>query len=215
MPAPVRETEDTFWLRPLAELAADLRADPSGLSGAEASARLIRHGPNVLRPHGQQALLVEFLLRFRNPLVIVLLVASGISALTGDAASFFIISAIVLMSVTLDFVQEHRAGRAAERLKKSVAVRVTVLRDGVPTEIPAERVVPGDVVMLAAGDLVPADGRVLESRDLFVNQALMTGEPYPVEKHPGDLTGNVGMAGAENAVFMGTSVISGSGRVLI
>ncbi|MDI6773446.1 MAG: magnesium-translocating P-type ATPase [bacterium] len=214
-PAPVPETEDTFWLRPLAALAAELRADPSGLSGAEASARLIRYGLNVLRPHGQRALLVEFLLRFRNPLVIVLLVASGISALTGDAASFFIISAIVLMSVTLDFVQEHRAGRAAERLEKSVAVRVTVLRDGAPTEVPAERVVPGDVVILAAGDLVPADGRVLESRDLFVNQALMTGEPYPVEKHPGDLTGNVGMAGAENAVFMGTSVISGSGRVLI
>lgn len=215
MPAPARETEDTFWMQPLAALAADLRADPSGLSGAEASARLIRHGPNVLRAHGQQALLVEFLLRFRNPLVIVLLVASGISALTGDATSFFIISAIVLMSVTLDFVQEHRAGRAAERLQKSVAVRVTVLRDGAPTEVPAERVVPGDVVMLAAGDLVPADGRVLESRDLFVNQALMTGEPYPVEKHSSDLTESVGMAGAENAVFMGTSVISGSGRVLI
>ncbi|MBM3470452.1 MAG: magnesium-translocating P-type ATPase [Armatimonadetes bacterium] len=215
MPAPARETEDTFWTRPLAALADDLRSDSSGLSSAEADARLIRHGPNVLRPRGQRALLVEFLSRFRNPLVIVLVVASGISALTGDATSFFIISAIVLMSVTLDFVQEHKAGRAAERLKNSVAVRVTALRDGAPTEVPAERVVPGDVVMLAAGDLVPADGRVLESRDLFVNQALMTGEPYPVEKRSGDLTGSVGMAGAENAVFMGTSVISGSGRVLI
>ncbi len=210
-----REHEDQFWQRPLAALQADLRATTSGLSSAEAASRLARCGPNVLRPPARRALLVEFLLRFRNPLVIVLLAASAVSALTGDAPSFLIICAIVLLSVTLDFVQEHRAGHAAEKLRKSVAVRVSVLRDGRRVEVPSEQVAPGDVVLLAAGDLVPADGRVLEARDLHVNQALLTGEPYPAGKRPGDLPGTVGMPGATNAVFMGTSVVSGSARVLI
>jgi Mg2+-importing ATPase len=120
-----------------------------------------------------------------------------------------------MMSVTLDFVQEHRAGQAAERLRRSVALRVSALRDGRAREVPAEQVVPGDVVLLAAGDLVPADGRVLEARDLFVNQALLTGEPYPVEKHPGDLTQPAGLDGAANAVYAGTSVISGSAQVVV
>jgi P-type Mg2+ transporter len=106
-------------------------------------------------------------------------------------------------------VQEHRAGRAAERLKASVAVRATVVRDGRTEEVPVADVVPGDVVRLAAGDLVPADGRVLEARDFFVNQALLTGEPYPVERRPWG-------AGDDTAtVCMGTSVVSGTATVEI
>ncbi len=215
MPAPARQTDEAFWSQPLATLQAQLEATPAGLTSPEAAARLAVFGPNALRSRRERALVLEFLTRFLNPLVIILLLASGISALTGDAASFFIISAIVLMSVTLDFVQEHRAGRAAERLKQSVAVRVSVIRDGKPAEIPLERVVPGDVVRLAAGSLVPADGRVLDARDFFVKQALLTGEPYPVEKHPGELTQGGGLESASNAVFMGTSVISGSATVLV
>jgi Mg2+-importing ATPase len=183
-------------------------AGEPGLSAAEAAARLARYGPNQITTHRRRAIVFEFLARFRNPLVLLLLAASAVSALTGDLASFVIISAMVIMSVTLDFVQEHRAGRAAERLKASVAVRASVLRDGTVRELPVAEVVPGDVVRLAAGDLVPADGRVLEARDLFVNQALLTGEPYPVEK----------LAGREDdlgTVFMGTSVISGTAIVRI
>ena len=114
-----------------------------------------------------------------------------------------------MLSVTLDFLQEHRAGQAAERLKASVAVRATVLRDGAACEIPVAELVPGDVVRLAAGDLVPADGRVLEARDFFVNQALLTGEPYPVEKHARAAPDDDGAS----AVFMGTSVVSGTATV--
>src|SRR5215813_11018960 len=174
--------DSSFWQKPLPTVLSELNARAEGLRSEEASTRLSQYGPNLLTVHPRRALLLEFLSRFRNPLVILLLVASGISALTGELTSFFIISAIVLMSVTLDFVQEHRAGHAAERLKQSVAVRVSVLRDGKAQEVPVSALVPGDVVLLSAGSLVPADGRVLEAKDFFVNQALLTGEPYPVEK---------------------------------
>jgi Mg2+-importing ATPase len=180
-----------------------------GLTTAEARARLASYGPNVVAPHRPRRLVLEFLARFRNPLVLLLLAASAVAALTGEVTSFGIIAVIVVLSVTLDFLQEHRAGQAAERLKASVAVRATVLRDGAACEIPVAELVPGDVVRLAAGDLVPADGRVLEARDFFVNQALLTGEPYPVEKHARAAPDDDGAS----AVFMGTSVVSGTATV--
>ncbi|MGH8677454.1 MAG: magnesium-translocating P-type ATPase, partial [Burkholderiales bacterium] len=148
-------------------------------------------------------------------LVVVLLVASAMAAATGQTASFVIISAIVLASVTLDFVQEHRAGRAVERLRSTVAVSVTVFRDTVRRSVALSSLVPGDVVAVSAGDLVPADTRVLEARDFFVRQAMLTGEPYPVEKHPRDGVCGANLEQAENAAYMGTSVISGSARLLV
>lgn len=186
---------------------------PAGLSRHDAAQRLGRHGPNRLQSHRERALVWQFLLRLRNPLVLILLVASLVTALTGDAAGAAIIGAIVLLSVTLDFVQEYRAGRAAQRLAQRVAVTATVLRDGVPCEVPVAEIVPGDVVLLSAGDLVPADGRVLEARDFFVNQAQLTGEPYPVEKRA--VAGGGDAADDEAAVFMGSSVVSGAATVLI
>src|SRR5271166_597636 len=164
-------------------------ASPDGLSSQAAATRLAQFGPNLVHGERKSALILQFLSKFLNPLVIILLTASALSAFTGDAASFFIIGAIVIISVTLDFVQEYRAGRAAERLRQSVAVRGQVLRDGKPLEIPLAELVPGDVALLTAGDLVPCDGRVLEAKDFFVNQALLTGEPYPVEKAPAELPG--------------------------
>lgn len=156
------------------------------------------------------------LARFKNPLVILLLVASSVSALTGELTNFFIIAVMVLFSVTLDFVQEHRAGKAAASLRQSVSVRARVERDGKPVEIAVTEVVPGDLVVLSAGDMIPADGRVVEADDFFVKQALLTGEPYPVEKRPGELAaGATDIQDAANAVFMGTTVISGSARIRV
>jgi Mg2+-importing ATPase len=192
-----------------------LNSSPEGLSSAEAAARLIHFGPNLIHAERKRALLLQFLGKFRNPLVIILLTASALSAFTGDAASFFIISAIVITSVTLDFVQEYRAGQAAERLRQSVAVRGRVLREGKPLEIPLAEMVPGDVALLAAGDMVPCDGRVLEAKDFFVNQALLTGEPFPVEKAPGELPEESDILTAGNTVLLGTSVISGTAKVLM
>ena len=205
-----------FWQGTLESLQAELRTTGAGLDEAEAARRLTVHGPNLLRPHRERAVVLQFLSRFVNPLVILLLAAATISAFTGDVASFVIITVMVLLSVTLDFVQEYRAGRAAERLKQSVALRTTAVRDGRPVELTADRIVPGDVVLLKPGGLVPADGLVVEAQDLFVNQALLTGESYPVEKHAGGSGDHPSdLSAASNAVFMGTSVVSGTASVLV
>ncbi len=198
-----------WWLAPLTE-------DSGGLSTAEARARLARFGPNQFHETQEKSLLLQYLARFKNPLVLILLVASGVSAFSGEITNFLIISVIVLLSVTLDFVQEYRANAAAEKLKLSVCVRAIALRDGKSVEVPVREVVPGDLVLLAAGDLIPADGRVLESNDFFVKQALLTGESYPVEKRPGSLAANATeLQEATNAVFMGTTVISGSASMRV
>ena len=215
MPAPAIKADSPFWQLPISALLGQVAASPDGLSSAEAAARLAQFGPNLIHGEKKKSLVLQFLAKFRNPLVIILLTASALSAFTGDAASFFIIGTIVIISTTLDFLQEYRAGQAAEGLRRSVAVRGHVLRDGNPLEIPLAELVPGDVALLTAGDLIPCDGRVLEAKDFFVNQALLTGEPYPVEKAPGDLPGETEILSAGNTVLLGTSVISGTARVLM
>src|SRR5512139_3508733 len=178
MPVPnPQDSPQRLWQQSLAQCLAALHTQAEGLDDREAARRLARVGPNLLRPRAERALLLEFLAHFRNPLVLVLLAASAIAGFLGDVRSFVVISAIVLMSVSLDFMQEYRAGRAAERLKRQVALRATVVRGGQAREVAVADLVPGDVVLLAAGDLVPADGRVLEARDLFVNQSLLTANP--------------------------------------
>jgi len=175
-----------------------------GLTEAEAALRLRAAGPNLLA--SRRLLLLRLLAsRFRNPLIILLLLATALSAATGDATSATVIAVVVGMSVILDAVQEYRAGQAAVRLRDSVAVTSRVIRDGVERQVPAREIVPGDVVLLSAGDLVPADGRLLDGDDCFVNQAALTGEPYPVEKRPGT---------EDDALFQGSSVVSGWGRLL-
>ena len=186
-----------------------------GLSAELAAQRLAECGPNRF---GQSQPLPgwrQYLRHFRNPLVLTLLLASAVSAATGEATNFFIITAIVLLSVTLDFWQELRAGQVVERLRQSVAVRATVLRDGQWQEHPVADLVPGDVVQLTAGDLVPGDALVLQARDFFVNQSVLTGESYPVEKHPGMPQAMQDLQDATHAVFMGASVVSGMAQVVL
>nr|WP_294863579.1 magnesium-translocating P-type ATPase [uncultured Pseudogulbenkiania sp.] len=205
-----------FWTRPLTALKAELGADERGLSEEAALALRARYGDNVLSARRRRHPVLEYLAHFRNPLVLLLLFASAVSAQLGDVTSFVVISLIVIGSVTLDFVQEHRAGNAAERLRESVALRASVLRDGHVVTRPAAQLVPGDLVQLAAGDLVPADGRIVEARDFFVRQSMLTGESYPVEKHAVELTAEAReIADAVNAAFMGSSVLSGSATLLI
>ncbi|HVJ55852.1 MAG TPA: magnesium-translocating P-type ATPase [Aliidongia sp.] len=211
-----RLAPEEIWQEPLDRLLARLATSPAGLANAEAQSRLATYGPNDPATVKRSPLWVQFLTRFRNPLVIILLVASGLSAATGDVVSFLIVIGIVTISMTLDFVQEVRAQNAVEALRRSVAVQATVRRDGAALSVPIDRLVPGDVVELIAGDLVPADSRLLLSRDLFVNQALLTGEPYPAEKQAGDVAlGAENPAGASNAVFAGTSVISGTATIVL
>jgi Mg2+-importing ATPase len=196
------------------------QGEGGGLASREARARLATVGPNLVAGGHRLPLVLQLLIRFRNPLVLLLLGAAVVSGITGDRRSAVVISAVVVMSLVLDFVQEHRAGRAADRLRQAAAVGATVIRDGAPREVPASEIVPGDVVLLAAGDLVPADGRLVESRDLFVNQAVLTGEPYPVDKRAehGDAdppATDPPSTDRPDSVFMGSSVVSGSARLLV
>ena len=205
-----------WWRRPLADLARDLGASSGGLTAAAARERLRRYGANQFRDRPERPALVQFLLRFRNPLVMILIGASVVAAATGEFASFVLIVVMVLASVTLDFVQEYRANKAAQALRRSVQVRARVVRDGMARAVAVAHVVPGDVVEVAAGSLVPADGVLVEARNLHVDQAVLTGEAFPVEK-AANASGAAGvdLAGASNALFMGTSVVSGTGRLLV
>ena len=194
-------TVRTWWLEPFPDAAKASGNAKTGLSSAEAKLRLAKFGPNLFSDHQERPLWRQFLARFQNPLVLLLLVASAISAMTGELTNFFIIFVMVLFSVTLDFIQEHRAGKAAASLRQSVSLRASVIRDGQRLEVAVADVVPGDLVMLSAGDMIPADALVLDSNDFFVKQALLTGEPYPVEKHPGALAASAtDIQDAANAV---------------
>ena len=216
MPANGELGPEEIWTEPIDRLLTRLATTRAGLDTAEVQSRLTRYGPNTAAAVKRSPLWLQFLARFRSPLVIILLVASGLSAATGDVASFVVVVTIVTISITLDFVQEVRAQNAVEALRRSVAVQATVRRDGASLSVPIDQLVPGDIVELIAGDLVPADSRLLESRDLFVNQALLTGEPYPAEKQASDAAlGAENPAGASNAVFAGTSVISGTAAIVI
>ena len=180
-----------------------------GLSSAEAR-RLARvHGANELHPRPRRSIAAELLRRFRSPLILILIAASAISAFTGDVASFAIIATMVLFSVVIDFVQERRAGHAAEALIRRVQVHASALRDGRVVSLPVSRLVPGDIVRLAAGSIIPGDGRLVEANGLHVNEALLTGEPFPVEKR----VANHGRTADD--LFMGTSVVSGTATMRI
>ncbi len=207
---------EAIWSVPVAGLLDRLAVTAAGLDTAAARSRLRQFGPNDAAAEKRSPLLLQFLSRFRNPLIIILLMASALSAATGDLASFVIITTIVLLSISFDFVQESRAQNAVAALRRSVAVRASVRRDGSTVSLPMDQLVPGDVIEMIAGDLVPADCRLLESRDLYVNQALLTGEPYPAEKLAGDTaSGTEAATGASNALFAGTSVISGTAVALV
>jgi Mg2+-importing ATPase len=184
------------------------RTAASGLTAREARERLVAYGPNVVLASARHAVFVEYLLHFRNPLVLLLMTASAVLGWTGETTSMTIILVIVVASVTLDFVQEHRAERALARLQATIAATAIVVRDGERRAVPVAQVVPGDLALLRAGDVVPADGTLVDADRLFVNEAALTGEPFPVEKH-------VGEGAAEHAMRMGSSIASGAGRFVV
>ena len=209
-------SETLPWNLPLPRLLAELGSTPEGLSAREVERRLAKYGPNDALLHRRRPLWRQILDRFANPLILILLFASGLSAWTGEVTSFALIVGIILLSVVLDVVQQARAENTVDALRRSVGLKAEVLRDGKVLEVAVDRLVPGDVVELRAGDIVPGDCRLLVARDLYVNQALLTGEAYPAEKHAVDLATPVEQPGqAGNFLCMGTSVISGMATGLI
>jgi len=207
---------ESFWAKPLDRVLDDLGSAPTGLSADEALARLKRFGANEPAPASRFEPLREIASYLVNPLVLILLCASAVSAIFGQVVSSIIVAAMLLLSISLNFTQTYQSQVAARRLREQVGQRATALRDGRPHEIPAREVVPGDVVRLVAGDLVPGDGRLLSSKELFLNEAALTGESLPREKDAdAAVPAGATIAEAPTVVLQGTSVVSGLGEAVI
>ena len=205
-----------FWEKPQSDLLQQLKATPAGLTTGEAKQRLRQYGPNSLVQESRFATLFSVFRLFANPLILVLLVASGISLVLGDRVGGSIIITMVLLSILLNFFMEFQARHAVEEIQKQVATTAAVLRDGREQELPVAELVPGDIIRLNAGDLVPADARLLEVKDLQVRESALTGESLPVEKAAADLpAGKHSVTDANNSVFLGTAVQTGIGTAVI
>jgi len=206
---------------PTAAITAKPDHGEGGLTTREAQERLAKVDPNEQTPARRAAGLIQILLLFTNPLVIMLLIVSIVSVFVGEIVNASIIALMVVVSIVINFVQTWHSQRAAERLRGQVAPTATILRDGQWSELPWREVVPGDVIRLSAGDLVPADARLLQTKDLHVNQAALTGESLPVEKEASVQgaavveTAAVHSADARNAVFLGTSIVSGTATAVV
>src|SRR5512139_1470561 len=176
-----------FWSTPIADLLQKLKTTPQGLSSQEAQIRLASQGANLLKAKKRIDSLTLFLNQFKSPIIVILLFAAGLSFFLHDAADALIILSIVFVSGLLGFFQERGASNAVEKLLAIVQTKVQALREGKQQEVPLEQIIPGDIVILTAGDLVPGDCALVDSRDLFVDEATLTGETYPVEKEIGVL----------------------------
>ncbi|HTP28078.1 MAG TPA: HAD-IC family P-type ATPase, partial [Anaeromyxobacteraceae bacterium] len=185
----------------------------TGLSTAEARDRLDRDGPNEISAHPRASLIRQVASSLSNPLQLVLLIAAGASALLGQRVDAAIVVAIVLLSAAVDFIQSYRSERAVERLRSQVAPTATVLRDGRWVEVARREVVAGDTIRISAGDLIPADARLLDAKTLHLVESSLTGESLPVEKEVGASAGPEGIS--PGWVYAGTSVASGTGEALV
>ncbi|SDP97105.1 Mg2+-importing ATPase [Mucilaginibacter sp. OK268] len=209
------DTEMKFWQLDTDTACRSLSTDPKGLSDREAAARIRQYGPNTIRNHPKTSVLLLFLAQFKSPVTLLLIAAALLSASLGDVADTVIILAIVLISGFLGFWQEKGAADAVKELLKLVQLHCDVLRDGQFKAIPVEEVVPGDIVSLTAGDFIPGDSLLMESQELFADEAAFTGETFSVEKRCGAVAADAPMAKRSNALFMGSHVISGRARVLV
>jgi Mg2+-importing ATPase len=199
-----------------AEVLRLLGTSPAGLAEAEAAARLEQYGPNEVGREKHEGWPQRLYIAARNPLVILLTILATLSFATGDFRAGVVMLLMVVLGVSLRFVQETKANTAAAKLKAMISVTATVVRDGQPKEIPLQHLVPGDIVKLSAGDMVPGDVRLLSAKDLFLIQATLTGESMPVEKTDAcDSRPNVSPIERSNMCFLGTSVESGSATAVI
>jgi Mg2+-importing ATPase len=223
-PATLQKTAPSIRVAPLLLEVANASADEAlarletrreGLTPDEAEQRLHEYGPNTVADERRFVRLRLFGRAVINPLVILLLILAGVSFLTDDPRAGTVMVLMVILGVSLRFIQEARADSAAARLKAMISVTATVLRQGRSQEVPLDQLVPGDLVLLAAGDMIPADLRLIECKDLHVVQASLTGESFPVEKSDTPQSDARDALSLANVCFLGTSVESGTGRALI
>jgi len=198
-----------YQMDTLTKLFKDLKTNQRGLTEKEARKRIFVFGKNELSQKKKIHPVAQFLKYFRDPLVMILIIAALVSGFIGELKNAMIIIAIVFLSVAMKFYQEFKSGQAAEKLARKLAVTATVFRDGKRKEILVKYIVPGDVIALSAGDIIPADGCLIQADDFFVNESILTGESFPVEK-----IASASEASKVREVFSGTNVVSGSALFL-
>lgn len=204
-----------FWNTPTSDLMQALETNPKGLNNDEVQKRLSIYGFNRLKPKKKTDIFTLLLAQFKSPIILILILAAILSFFLHDQTDAIIILTIILISGLLGFWQERGAANAVEKLLAMVQTKSVVLRDDIDNEISTEQVVPGDIVNLSAGAIVPGDCAILESKDLFVDEAALTGETFPVEKSSGVLLIDTPLAKRTNTLFMGTHVISGSAKAVV
>ncbi|HZS74741.1 MAG TPA: magnesium-translocating P-type ATPase, partial [Candidatus Nitrosotalea sp.] len=211
----LEKTEDAFWQVSSSDLVQKLNTSFDGLTDKEAETRLQHYGFNSLKKQKRSGGFVLFLRQFKSPITLILLGAAVLSLFLFDSTDALIIFVIIFLSSLLGFLQERQASNSVKKLLAMIRVTVPIIRDRIQKEIPSEDIVPGDIVLLSAGSKIPADCAILESKDLFVNEAVLTGETYPVEKVIGTVPSDTPISKRINSLFMGTSVVSGSGKALV
>ncbi|MGJ0515751.1 MAG: magnesium-translocating P-type ATPase [Methylomicrobium sp.] len=211
----ITNANSPFWCMRVEQQLERLQTSAQGLSHQEAQGRLLRHGANRLNGKKKTGLLRLFLSQFKSSIILILLVATGLSFFLHDRVDAVIILTIVLISGILGFWQEKGAADAVEKLLELVQIKVTVLRDDTVSEVAVDELVPGDIVVLKAGDIIPADGLLLTADHLFIDEAMLTGESYPVEKSPGLVAADAPLGQRSNALWMGTHVQSGEAKAVV
>ena len=208
-------TEKSFWALSAEEALLNLGTNAQGLSEQTAQERLKQYGPNTLKGGSKTSSLMLFLLQFKSPVTLLLIFAAALSFALNDQTDATIILLIVMVSGLLGWWQEKGAASAVDQLMKMVQIQCRVLRDGQEKELHIEEIVPGDVVLLSAGDVIPGDCLLLDSKELFVDEAAFTGETYPVEKNRGVIAADTPLAKRSNTLFMGAHIISGKATALV
>lgn len=211
----MKNISSNFWSISSEQILREMETSPQGLTAIEAEKRLKLYGLNLLQPPKKSDNFSLLLGQFKSPIILILIFAAGLSLFLQDSVDALIILTIVLVSGLLGYWQERGAAGAIKKLLEIVQVRSTVLRDGSPEEIPVEEIVPGDIIQLKAGDVIPGDGLILSSNDLFVDEASLTGETYPVEKMAAVLAAKTPLARRTNTLFMGTHVVSGTAQAVV
>jgi P-type Mg2+ transporter len=209
------QSDKPFWTLTSDDAFVQLGTTSDGLTQDEAEKRLVRFGPNLLKPKKKTDTLTLLVNQFRSPLVLILIVAAVLAFFLKDPVNGGIILVIVVASGLLGFWQERGSTMAVQKLMAIIQTKVSAMRGGNLDDVALEEIVPGDVIALSAGDVVPADCLIIESKDLFVDEATLTGETYPAEKMVGILPKDTVISHRTNSLFMGTHVISGSSRAVV
>jgi Mg2+-importing ATPase len=207
--------DDCYWSKSADEQLRRLNCSRNGLTNNQATKRLVEHGPNRLKPGRNDSRSWLLLAQFKSPITLILIGAAVLSFFLRDPTDAVIILVIVLISGLLGFWQENSASSALKKLLAIVTTKTSVLRDGETIEVPTESIVPGDIICVSAGSAIPADCLILESTDLFVDEATLTGETYPVEKQPAVLPTETALGHRVNSLFLGTHVVSGTAKAVV